>query len=195
MPSGGKINVTFSRKGRRIRQSMRVEHSEPLAFWTFPRLRTHESYAVDGCVRTCFDYFSKTISWIVGKNKATTRKEQRTTETGCTANRTDRRANRTAHFTAARKSAACIYFSAFRQMRLAHSAVVNKAYVKNVHMEPKRSNDASSEKWTQKRENCKQSMHRTNQVRERFRSFQERRPRDESPVSVVFGVDRGQVLV
>ena len=62
-------------------------------------------------------------------------------------------------------------------------------------MEPKRSNDASSEKWTQKRENCKQSMHRTNQVRERFRSFQERRPRDESPVSVVFGVDRGQVLV
>ena len=130
MPSGGKINVTFSRKGRRIRQSMRVEHSEPLAFWTFPRLRTHESYAVDGCVRTCFDYFSKTISWIVGKNKATTRKEQRTTETGCTANRTDRRANRTAHFTAARKSAACIYFSAFRQMRLAHSAVVSKAYVK-----------------------------------------------------------------
>ena len=74
MPSGGKINVTFSRKGRRIRQSMRVEHSEPLAFWTFPRLRTHESYAVDGCARTCFDYFSKTISWIVGKNKATKQK-------------------------------------------------------------------------------------------------------------------------
>ena len=43
---------------------------------------------------------------------------------------TERRAHRTAHFTAARNPAACIYFGAFRRMRLTHSAVVSKAYVK-----------------------------------------------------------------
>ena len=61
--------------------------------------------------------------------------------------------------------------------------------------EPERSSDSCSEEKTQKRANCKQSIRWTKQIEERFRLFKERRPRDASPVSVVFGVDRDQVLV
>ena len=46
-----------------------------------------------------------------------------------------------------------------------------------------------------KRTNCKQSIRQTKQKRERFGLSKERCPRDASPVSVVFGVDQGQVLV
>ena len=68
----------------------------------------------------------------VGKSKVTTTKEQRTTQAWCATSSTETRAHRTAHFTATRKPASCIYFSAFSRMRLTHSAVVSKAYVKNV---------------------------------------------------------------
>ena len=43
-----------------------------------------------------------------------------------------RRTHGTAHLVAARIPAACVYFSAFRRMRLSHTAVVSKAYKKNV---------------------------------------------------------------
>ena len=68
----------------------------------------------------------------VGKRKVTTTKEQRTTQAGCTTTSTEGRAHSAAQFTAARKPAACMYFSAFRRMRLTHSAVVSKAYVKTM---------------------------------------------------------------
>ena len=61
MPSGGKIYVTHA-PGRGELDGMRVEYSEPLAAWIFPRQGTHGSYAVhrvDGCARTRFVYFSK----------------------------------------------------------------------------------------------------------------------------------------
>ena len=62
MPSGGKIENrrhTCSETERRIGQSIRVEYSEPLAAWIFPRQGTHGSYAVDECARMRFVYFSK----------------------------------------------------------------------------------------------------------------------------------------
>ena len=51
--------------GRGIREldSMRVEYSEPLATWIFPRQGTHRIYAVhgvDGCARMRFCLFLKT---------------------------------------------------------------------------------------------------------------------------------------
>ena len=61
MPSGGKIYVTHA-PGRGELDGMRVEYSEPLAAWIFPRQGTHGSYAVhrvDGCARTRVVYFSK----------------------------------------------------------------------------------------------------------------------------------------
>ena len=64
-----------------------------------------------------FVYFSKTYIVHVGKSKVTATKEQRTAQAGCTTTTTERRAHRTAHFTAARNPAACIYFIAFRGMR------------------------------------------------------------------------------
>ena len=131
---------------------------------------------------------------VVGKSKVTTTKEQRATQAGCTATSTERRAHRTAHFTAARKPTACIFFSAFRRMRLTHSAVVSKAYVKT-DREAKRSNNASSVKNTQERAIYKKSIRRTKRTGQRYRSSKERCPRDGSPLSVIVGVDRGHVLV
>ena len=61
MPSGGKIYVTHA-PGRGELDGMRVEYSEPLAAWIFPRHGTHGSCAMDECARTCFVYFSKRIT-------------------------------------------------------------------------------------------------------------------------------------
>ena len=94
-------------------------------------------------------FISKKNIVTVGKSKVTTTKVQRATQAGCTTTSAEGRAHRTAHFTAARKPAACIYFSTFRRLWFTHSAVVSKAYVKKCR-EPKRSNDACSEKDTKK---------------------------------------------
>ena len=62
MPSGGKIDATHAPGRGREFDSMRVEYSEPLAAWIFPRQGTHGSYAVhmvDGCARTRFVYLKK----------------------------------------------------------------------------------------------------------------------------------------
>ena len=77
-------------------------------------------------------FISKKKIVTVGKSKVTTTKEQRTTQAGRTTTSTEGRARRTTHFTAARKPAACIYFSAFCRMRLTHSAVVSKANAKTM---------------------------------------------------------------
>ena len=128
MPSGGNITIDATHAPGRGGEmdSMRVEYSEPLAPWIFPRQVTHGSYAVhrvDGCARTRFVYFSKKYRgrW---KSKVTATKEQRTVLAGCTTTSTERRAHHTA---LTRNPAACIYFSTFRQMRFTHSAVVSKA--------------------------------------------------------------------
>ena len=148
-------------KGRRTGQSIHVEYSEPLAAWIFPRQGAHGSYAVDGCARTRFVYFSETIRGRWKKpSHDNIKKKRRTTQAGCTTASTERRAHRTAHFTAARKPTASQFFSAFRRMLLTHSAVVSKAYVEKCR-EVKRSNDACSVKKTQKRANW--------QIRERLR--------------------------
>ena len=57
MPNGGKIDVTHAPGREGELDSMRVECSEPLAAWIFPRQGTHGSYAVDECARTRFVYF------------------------------------------------------------------------------------------------------------------------------------------
>ena len=74
MPSGGKVDATQA-PGRGIREldSMRVEYSEHLAAWIFPRQGTHGLYAVhgvDGCARTRFCLFLKSISCTLEKAKS-----------------------------------------------------------------------------------------------------------------------------
>ena len=71
MPSGGKVDATQA-PGGGIREldSMRVEYSEHLAAWIFPRQGTHGLYAVhgvDGCARTRFCLFLKNISYTLEK--------------------------------------------------------------------------------------------------------------------------------
>ena len=65
MPSGGKIDATHApERGIRELDSMRVEYSEPLAAWIFPRQGTHGLYAVhgvDGCARTRFCLFLENV--------------------------------------------------------------------------------------------------------------------------------------
>ena len=81
---------------------------------------------MDVLVRVWF--ISKKIIVAVGKIKVTTTKEQRTSRVRNDQHRAAcTRAHRTAHFTAGRNPAACIYFSAFRRMQFTHSAVVSKA--------------------------------------------------------------------
>ena len=49
MPSGGKNDATHvPRRGIRALDSMRVEYSEPLAAWIFPRQGTHGFNSVQG---------------------------------------------------------------------------------------------------------------------------------------------------
>ena len=96
----GKLTPHMLWKGRRTGQSIRVEYSEPLAAWNFPRQGTPGSYAVDGCARTRFVYFSKTSR---GRCKKQIHDNKRTNnaifQAGCTTTSTERRAHRTAHFT------------------------------------------------------------------------------------------------
>ena len=116
-----------------------AEYSECLTSWVFPRQATRVSYAVHRMCSYAFVYFSKKITghW---KRTIQTTKEQRTVQTACTTTGTERRAHRTAHFVAARNPAACIYFSAFRRMRLTHNALVRKAHVKKWTMVTARKN-------------------------------------------------------
>ena len=51
--SGLKIDATHAPGRGRELDSMRVEYSEPLAAWIFPRQGTHGSYAVDNRVDEC----------------------------------------------------------------------------------------------------------------------------------------------
>ena len=83
MPNGGKIDVTHAPGREGELDSMRVECSEPLAAWIFPRQGTHGSYAVhrvDGCARTRFIYFLKKHRgrW----KKQSYRKKRTTSRTG-----------------------------------------------------------------------------------------------------------------
>ena len=144
-------------------------------------------------VLVCVLFISRKISWPLEK-AVTSTKEQRTTQSRYTTTSTEGRVHRAAHFTAAGKPAACIYFYAFRRMQLTHSTVVSKEYAKQCR-EGKRRNDACSLKNTPKKANWKESIRRNKQIRGRFRSSKERRPRDASALSVLFGVDRGQVFV
>ena len=69
---------------------------------------------------------------IVAVGKSNHDNKRTTNSASSTTTSTERRAHRTAHLTAAGKPTASIYFNAFRRMRLTHSTVVSKAYVKNV---------------------------------------------------------------
>ena len=77
-----------------------------------------------------FCLFLKKNIVAVGKSKVTI--EEQRTQARCTTTSTEERAHHTAHFTAAGKPAACTYFSAFSRIRLTHSAVVRKEYVKKM---------------------------------------------------------------
>ena len=99
----------------------------PLGFF-LGKVRTgHTRYTgwMDMLVRVWFISEKNIVD--VGKSKVTATKEQRTAQAGCTMTTTERRAHRTANFTAARNSAAYIYFIAFRRTWLTHSAVVGMA--------------------------------------------------------------------
>ena len=66
MPRGGKIDATRA-PGRGIRtlDTVRVEYSEPLAAWIFPRQCTHGLYAVhgvNGFARTRYCFLLENIS-------------------------------------------------------------------------------------------------------------------------------------
>ena len=134
MPSGGKNYVTHA-PGRGELDGMRVEYSEPLAAWIFPRQGTHGSYAVhrvDGCARTRVVYFSKKYR---GRWKKQSHDIRRITNSTTSGVHNDQhraaRTHRTARFTEARNPAACTYFTAFHRIRFTHNAVVSKAYVKS----------------------------------------------------------------
>ena len=126
--------------GRGIREldSMRVEYSEPLAAWIFPRQGTHGLYAVhgvDGCARTRFCLFLKNISYTL--EKARLRQQKNSEQHRQAAQRPPQSGVHTAQHTSqtvARNPAACIYFIACRGMRFTHGAVVSKAYVKKCTM-------------------------------------------------------------
>ena len=83
-------------------------------------------------------------------------------------------------------------------MRLTHSAVVSKGYVERWNMG--RSNDACSEKLTRKEQAASRASVGSTKVEsdEKKKSVvwivRGEAPRDASPVSVIFGVDRGQVF-
>ena len=107
----------------------------------------------------------------------------------------------TAHFSSSEDSPSvytAMYFSAFRRMRLNHSAVVSREHVELWNI--KRSNDACSEKLTKK----EQAASRVSVGPKKVESDQKKKnavwivrgeaPRDASPVSVIFGVDRAQVF-
>ena len=134
MPSSGTIDATHApgRGGeldKRDACRVRTANLSPPGFF-LGKVRTgHLRYIrwVDVVVRVLF--ISPNIIVAVGKSKVTTTKEQRTAQAGCTTTSTERRAHRTAH---------CLQqpgnFSAFRQMRFTHSAVVSKAQVKKIIM-------------------------------------------------------------
>ena len=100
-------------------------------------------------------------------------------------------------YTAARTPAACVYFSAFRRMRLTHSAVVSNAYVckNNVGKLGEETTLCSVKKTLKKGTNRRKSIRRSKQIKGRFSLRGGARAMHPSPLSVIFGVDRGQVLV
>ena len=126
---------------------------------------------------------------------------QQSLQAACTATTTERCAPRTAHFSSSEDSPSlytAVCFSAFRRMRLNHSAVVSKEHREKWSI--KRSNDACSEKLTKK----EQAASRASVGPKKVESDKTKKsavwivrgeaPRDASPVSVIFGVDRGQVF-
>ena len=135
MPSGENLNATHAPGREGELDIMRVEVSGLLARWVFPGQGTHGSYAmyrVDGCTRTRLVYFSK---YYYGRRKKESQDNKRTTNR-CTTTCSERcaHAHRTARFVAARNPAACVYVDACRQMRVAHIAVVSKAYINKCAM-------------------------------------------------------------
>ena len=129
MPSGGTIDAAHAPGTGEKLQRMRVKCSEPLAVWSFPRqVRTGNVRYIrwmNVFVRVVF--ISQNNIAADGKDKVTTTKEQRAAQAGRTTTSTERRAHRTAPFTAARNPTACIYFGAFRRMWYTHCAGVSKA--------------------------------------------------------------------
>ena len=83
-------------------------------------------------------------------------------------------------------------------MRLNHSAVVSKGYVRRWNI--KQTNDASSEKLTKKSEAASRAsvgpkkVESDQKMKKAVWIVRREASRDASPVSVIFGVDRGQVF-
>ena len=110
---------------------------------------------------------------------------------------TERCAHRTVHFSSSGDSRSLdttVHFIAFRRMRLTHSAVCGKRGICR-KMEPERKKRRLLEK-TDTKKSMLPAEHPSDQKKKRVRfgSSEEMRPRDASPVSIVFGVDRGQVF-
>ena len=114
-----------------------VEYSKSLA----PSFFSMQSYARIICgtqfggARTRFVYFSK-ITWPLGKGEESRRQKtnnQQHKQAACKTTSTGRCVHRTAHFSGSEDSRSlytAVCFSAFRRMRLTHSAVVSKAHLK-----------------------------------------------------------------
>ena len=132
MPSGGKNDATHAPGRGEELDKVCVQGTANLSPPGFflGKVRTGHMRWITVFVRVLFISQKNLVP--VGKSKVKDNKEQRTTQAGCTTTNTEGRAHRTAHFTAAGKPTACIYFGAFRRMRLTHSAVVSKAYAKKM---------------------------------------------------------------
>ena len=183
------LGIRIDNRMRRRQQSSRVQRISQ-AFIFFRGKPTHVSYSVHSLEDVLLRVLIILQNHVaVGKrrNIKTTKKEQPTAQTGGVHN-DQHRAVCTPHSTLC----IAVYFIVFRRMRLTHSAVVNKAYVKRWNLNevttPARNN------WHKQEQAASRSSVEPKIERVRFGSCEERRPRDASPVSVVFGVDRGRVF-
>ena len=105
-------------------------YSQPLAAWIFPRQGTHGLYAVhgvDGCARTRFCLFLKSISCTLEKAKS--RQQKNSEQHRQAAQRPPQSGVHTAQHTSQQPGIGQPAF-AFRGMRFTHSAVVSEEQVK-----------------------------------------------------------------
>ena len=120
-------------------------------------------------------------------------------QAACTTTSTERCAPRTAHLSSSEDSPSlytAVYFS-FHRVRLNRSALVSKEHVERWNI--KRRNDACSEKLRKKEQTASRASVGPKKVewdqkKNTVWIIRGEARRDASPVSVFFGVDRGQVF-
>ena len=165
--------IGIDNRMRQRQQPCRVQRISRAPVFFLGKLRTyHMRYIhslVDVLVRTRFVYFSNHVGGAKRTVKPS-KKEQPTAAAQTSGVHNDQhRAVGTPHSTLCssddfRSLYAAVYLNAFLRIRLTHSAVVSKAYVKRCNL-----NEITTPAETDtKMSSCQQSMHRTKERRERF---------------------------